>query len=131
MITERRVQSRSNLRVPLLLLANGWSVPIRTETENLSMDGFFCHTEELFAPGDRLQFLLLLPAAARNSDAKVTCLQGAAEVVRVRASAPERDYTIGCRLSGYRVITKFDPASEEMSAILSEPGRFAAWLAGA
>ena len=95
------------------------------------MDGFLCHTQELFAPGETLQFLLLLPAAAKDSDVKITCLQGTAEVVRVRASAPERDYTIGCRLSGYRVITKFDPASEEMSAMLSEPGRFATWLAGA
>ncbi len=129
MITERRVQSRSNLRVPLLLLAQGWALPVRTETENVSMDGFFCRTRELFAPGDRFKFLLLLPAAARDSDAKITCLQGTAEVVRIRSSAPGGEYAIGCRMSAYRVINNFDPASEEMSALLSEAGRFEAWLA--
>ncbi len=130
MIIERRDQSRSNLRVPLLLLAHGWPVPLRTETDNVSMDGFFCHTQEVFAPGDRLRFLLLLPAPARDSEpAKATCLQGTAEVVRVVACASGTDFGIGCRLSNYRVVTNIDLASEEMLAILSQAGRFEAWLA--
>lgn len=129
MVQERRGQPRSNLRVPLLLLAQGWSVPTRTETQNLSKEGFFCHTPQVFAPGERLKFLLVLPTAATVSEfARGTGLQGTAEVIRVLARAADGDFSIACRLSGYRVVTDIDLASEEMSAALSEPGEFEAWL---
>ena len=129
MVQERRGQPRSDLRVPLLLLAHGWSVPTRTETQNVSKEGFFCHTRQAFAPGEMLRFLLLLPSTATVSEsAKGTGLQGTAEVIRVLAHAADGDFSIACRLSGYRVITNIDLASEEMSAALSEPGQFEAWL---
>jgi hypothetical protein len=129
MVQERRGQPRSNLRAPLLLLAQGWSVPTRTETQNLSKEGFFCHTRQAFAPGERLKFLLLLPAVTAVSEcAKGTGLQGTAEVIRVLAGAADGDFSIACRLSGYSVATNIDFESKEMSAILSEPGQFEAWL---
>ena len=129
MTTERRSQSRTSLRVPLLLLPCGWLRPIQTETENVSMDGFFCRTREAFAPGDRLKFLLLLPTAVKDSEAtKATCLQGIAEVVRVVACASEYGFSIGCRLSGYRVLTNAELSATEISALLSEDGRFEVWL---
>lgn len=129
MTTERRGQSRTSLRVPLLLLPCGWPRPIQTETENVSMDGFFCRIREAFAPGDRLKFLLLLPNAVKDSEAaKATCLQGIAEIVRVVSSASGHGFSIGCRLSGYRVLTDPELSTAEMSAFLSEDGRFEAWL---
>lgn len=130
MITERRGQSRTSLRVPLLLLPCGWLRPIQTETENVSMDGFFCRTHEAFAPGDQLKFLLLLPAAVTDSEpTRATCLQGIAEVVRVVACATGHGFSIGCRLSGYRVLIDPELSTTEISALLSEDGRFEAWLA--
>lgn len=129
MTTERRGQSRTNLRVPLFLLPTGWLRPIQTETENVSMDGFFCHTQEAFAPGDQLKFLLLLPAAIQEAEpSRATCLQGFAEVVRVVACASGYGFSIGCRLSGYRVLTNAELSAAEMSALLSEDGRFETWL---
>lgn len=130
MTTERRGQSRTSLRVPLLLLPYGWLRPIQTETENVSMDGFFCRTREAFVPGDRLKFLLLLPNAVKDSEpARATCLQGIAEVVRVVAGASGHSFSIGCRLSDYRVLTNPELSAVELSALLSEDGRFEGWLA--
>lgn len=130
MIMDRRGQSRSNLRVPLLLLPSGRTIPIRTVTNNVSMDGFFCHTQEAFAPGERLRFLLLLPGPTREREpGKTTCLQGTAEVVRVVACPSGKEFGIGCRLSGYRVVKNFQLLSEELAEFLSEAGRFEAWLA--
>jgi hypothetical protein len=93
------------------------------------MEGFFCHTREVFAPGERLRFLLLLPGTAAVSEpAKGTGLQGTAEVIRVLARATDGNFSIACRLRAYRVVTNIDLASEEMSAVLAEPGQFEAWL---
>ncbi len=130
MTTERRGQSRTSLRVPLLLLPDGWSRPIPTETENVSMDGFFCRTREAFAPGDRLKFLLLLPNAVTDSEGtRATYLQGIAEVVRVVSGTSSDSFSIGCRLSDYRVLTNPELSAVEISALLSEDGRFETWLA--
>lgn len=93
------------------------------------MDGFFCRTQEAFAPGDRLTFLLLLPSAIKDSEAnRATCLQGTAEVVRVIASASGCSFSIGCRLNVYRVLTNPELSVSEISALLSEEGRFEDWL---
>jgi hypothetical protein len=94
------------------------------------MDGFFCYTQEAFAPGERLKFLLLLPGPTRDCEpAKTTCLQGTAEVVRVVACPSGNEFGIACRLSGYRVVKDFHLVSEELAEFLSEAGRFEAWLA--
>jgi hypothetical protein len=94
------------------------------------MDGFFCHTREAFAPGDRLKFLLLLPNAVKDSEpTRATCLQGIAEVVRVVSGTSGHSFSIGCRLSDYRVLTNPELSTVEISALLSEDGRFEAWLA--
>jgi hypothetical protein len=93
------------------------------------MDGFFCRTREAFAPGDRLKFLLLLPAALKEAEAsRATCLQGIADVVRIVACASGYGFSIGCRLSGYRVLTNPELSVTEMSALISEDGRFETWL---
>lgn len=130
MTTERRCQSRTSLRVPLFLLPCGWLRPIQTETENVSMDGFFCRTREAFAPGDQVKFLLMLPTAPKESEPpRATCLQGIAEVVRVGTDAAAGyAFSIGCRLSGYRVLTNPELTAVELSTLLSEDGQFDAWL---
>lgn len=121
MTSERRTQSRSDLRVPLFLLAPGWHAPIQTETENLSMDGFYCYAPKALAPGEHVRFLLFLPAATREPEGATTCIQGAAEVVRVATEASRTDFGIGCRVTNYRVLSNVDIRSDEVSSLLTEP----------
>jgi hypothetical protein len=109
MTTERRSYGRTNLRVPLFLLPMGSSVPIRTETENVSINGFFCYTRYFFSPGDRLKFLLFLPAAAREpQSATGMCVHGEVQIIRVAVGLSQGTYGIGCRLSSYRVLPESD-----------------------
>lgn len=80
-------------------------------------------------PGDQLKFLLMLPAAPKESELpRATCLQGIAEVVRVGTDAAGYGFSIGCRLSGYRVLTNPELSAIELSTLLSEDGKFDAWL---
>lgn len=114
MNTDRRSHIRINLRLQLFLVSSGASIPIRTETENVSMDGFLFHSEQIFPPGECLHFLLVLPGAAGiMQSARVTCLKGAVEVVRVTASASGPGFGIGCRMSNYGVLLNPDLSTDE------------------
>jgi hypothetical protein len=107
MTFERRTHARTNLRVPLFLVPMGSAVPIRTETENVGTDGFFCYSGHLFSPGDRLRFLMFLPAAAREPQSPTgMCVHGEAQIIRVTLGPLDASYGIGCRLSRYGVLPK-------------------------
>ena len=125
MNTDRRSHIRVNLRLQLFLVSSGASIAIRTETENMSMDGFFFHSEQVFSPGECLHFLLLLPGAAGAlQPARVMCLKGAVEVVRVTASAAGPGFGIGCRMTNYSVLLNPDLSSDEqiLAAVRNKDG---------
>jgi len=121
---ERRTQPRTNLRLPVFLISPDRAIPVHTQTEDLSMEGFFCYTQELFAPGQRLRFLLLLPTARKDAQSRAMYLLGTAEVTRVSAGSSGTDFGVGCRLSEYRVLTSLDALNEEsIVAALVDPPR--------
>jgi hypothetical protein len=125
MTPERRSYARTNLRVPLFLLPMGSSVPIRTETENVGIDGLFCYVRHLLSPGDRVRFLLFLPAAARVPQSeKGMCVHGEVQVVRVTVGPSQYTYGVGCRLTSYRVLPKSDALTfEEVLNTVFDMGR--------
>jgi hypothetical protein len=105
MATERRNQPRTNLRVPLYLLPKGATVPIQTETEDLSLEGFYCYAEQYFTPGEDCQFLMLLPPATKGSLALGSiCLQGCVQIVRLTVTG-DLKYGLGCHVKSYRVLS--------------------------
>src|SRR3954453_12707224 len=112
MFIERRSCSRTELRVPLYLLPFGASVPVRTETENVGVDGFFCYSKHFFSPGERVKFLLVLPSAPLDS-APATGIQigGEAEITRVSVGPMPVNYGVACRLQSYHIL----PASDLLS----------------
>src|SRR4051794_12178774 len=109
MLIERRSCPRTELRVPLYLLPSGARVPIRTETENVGVDGFFCYSRHFFSPGERVKFLLVLPSAPVDS-ASCAGIQvgGEAEITRVSVGPMPVNYGIACRLRSYHIL----PASD-------------------
>jgi len=120
MATERRNQPRTNLRVPLYLLPKGATVPIQTETQDLSLEGFYCYTERFFAPGEYCQFLMLLPPATKSSFALGgICLQGSVQIVRLTVTG-DLKYGLGCHLMSYRVLSNPELLTPEgiISALL-------------
>jgi hypothetical protein len=122
MTTERRSYARTNLRAPVFLLPMGSSVSIRTETENVGVDGFFCYIRCLFSPGDRLKFLLVLPSAAREAQPSTgMCVHGEIEIVRVVVGPSHCTYGIGCHLCSYRILPEWDLLNlDELLATVSD-----------
>jgi hypothetical protein len=85
-------------------------------TENIAIDGFFCYCRYPFSPGDRLKFLLLLPATddhSRTGTGMYLC--GHVEVVRVTVDGSQRGSGIGCRITGYSVLPDSDSLSLEQA----------------
>jgi hypothetical protein len=121
MLTERRSCPRAELRVPLYLLSPGASVPIRTETENVGVDGFFCYSKFFFSPGERVKFLMLLPSAPVESDPSFGIrVGGEAEITRVSVGPVHLNYGVACRLRSYHVLPASDllPADEILISML-------------
>jgi hypothetical protein len=105
MSIERRTHARSNLHIPAFLFPIGCAAPIRTETENISSDAFFCYCDYPFSPGDQIRFLLLLPDA-HNPLSKANAsiyLCGAAEVIRISVATDPSSCGVALRIHSYRV----------------------------
>jgi len=117
--------------VPLFLLSADKSDVTQAATEDISLDGFFCYTNVLFAPGERVSFMLLFPEVTRDSHiAKATYLHGTAEVTRVSLGHAHMEFGIGCRLMTYRVLSHRDLLkAEDIMNALAEDGPFVAQAA--
>jgi hypothetical protein len=95
-----------SLHLPVLLFRNESEKPSRGETTDISNDGFYCTTNEPFAPGERVRCLIALPALRDTlSNRTALCLDGTAEVVRITADERAAGFGIGCFLSSYRVVS--------------------------
>src|SRR5919197_2885048 len=104
MLIERRSHARRNLHVPLFLFPVGSKAPVRTETQNISIDGFFCYCEYPFSPGDHAKFLLLLPRASKDAETSKVYICGDAQVVRVSVGVVPPGYGVGCNITSYGVL---------------------------
>jgi hypothetical protein len=105
---DRRKRSRLGLKLPILLLRTESESPLRTETVDISNDGFYCSTTQPFAPGERLTCVIALPAGSGLSEVGRERLYLHAEVDVVRIVVNNgRGFGIGCRIFGYSVL-KYD-----------------------
>jgi len=100
---ERRQDARLALRVPVLLFGAGCEKPVRTETLNISKNGFYCATKEPFAPGDRLRCLLSISAPSDSTEGELY-LDAEIEVMRVLVDA--LGFGLGCRIGEYHIVNQ-------------------------
>jgi hypothetical protein len=105
MSIERRTHPRTNLHVPVFLFPAGATTPVRTSTENVSSDAFFCCCEYPFSPGEHVKFLLLLPDAQKSPKADWGMyIGGGAEVIRVSVTPVPGSWGVAFRIRSYRVL---------------------------
>jgi hypothetical protein len=107
MLIERRSRTRANLHITVFLFPIGASVVIRTQTENIASDAFFCYCDYPFSPGERIKFLLLLPDVRTDSKTGIY-LRGNAEIVRVSVGAIPSNFGVACRIDSYSVLPNSD-----------------------
>jgi hypothetical protein len=101
---DRRKHARLKLRIPVLLWAESKN-PVRSETMDISSDGFYCTTSEPFAPGDRLRCLLSIQVPFDSMESELT-LDAEIEVMRVLIDNDTAGFGLGCRIAEYHVVNK-------------------------
>ena len=105
MFIERRGNARTNLHIPVFLFPNRSEVPIRTETRDITISGFFCNSSYAFSPGEHVRFLLLLPQPGQHPATDPGMyLRGDAEVIRVSVDEVQHCYGAGFRIANYAVL---------------------------
>jgi hypothetical protein len=113
---ERRKRPRLNLRCPVSLYTdvNGLSV-VRTKTENLSSEGFYCIVAGRFPLHQRLVSVIEIPLESWRHSEQTLRLRCQVSVTRVEELA-NGAYGIACRIVDYSVVA-VDPASASVAAI--------------
>lgn len=79
---------------------------MKTETMDVSADGFYCIAGEPFAPGSRVRFIIGLPdakAAGSTSPGSKLYMDGYADVVRVICEL-QNGYGLGFHITEYHVV---------------------------
>jgi hypothetical protein len=97
MTGERRRRSRFKLRYEIQLCRMDDHVIVKTETDNLSVDGFYCTSDEPFSPGDRLDCEVFLPVDDTGSRRPNLVLHRRVRVLRVEVRGLEPGFGVACR----------------------------------
>jgi PilZ domain len=101
---DRRRRPRLKLAYPLRLRHTGTGSWIKAITEDISCEGFFCITEPVFSPREKLHCALLIPSDGDGQpDEETIILRCQAEIVRVVRRGNTSFFGIGCRLWDYEI----------------------------
>lgn len=101
---ERRRRLRANLRLEVQFFKQDGIKPIRTRTENVSSEGFYCLAGGRFTPGERLECLITIPAMHPEDPTDALVLRCRVQVVRVELPAAGGFSGVGCRIEEYSVV---------------------------
>ena len=97
MTGERRRRLRHELRCCIQLRRVDDHVIVTTETDNLSVEGFYCSSDEPFSPGDHLECEVFIPAEATGFHGSNPVLHRRAKVLRVEIRGVEPGFGIACQ----------------------------------
>ena len=84
------------LRWPVRLVRTKGAPAVETVTENLSLDGFYCLSDEPFQVGDLLECVLALPALDIGYHEKPVRLRCRVKVIRVERAGPR--FGLACKI---------------------------------
>ena len=95
---ERRKRPRSPLRWTIYLVCNGWVHPFRTETQDISRDGFYCLLEQPLRPGEAVECDILVPTHHSQNNDEVVHFRCHSKTVRVEEFAADAKFGVACRI---------------------------------
>ena len=101
-ILERRKQRRLPLHWPLRVSGNPMGT-LKTKTENLSAQGFYCFLESSPLPGAILECKLTVPNYGSIDSEALRSIVCQAEVVRLEARGIEAGFGVGCRILDFKL----------------------------
>lgn len=101
---ERRRSPRAALRWKLYLTGNGTRHPLRSETRDISRDGFYCLLDQPLRPGERIRCDIVVPTHNAQNPNDVVYLRCTAQALRVEKIGAGAEFGIACRIEDYSVI---------------------------
>jgi hypothetical protein len=101
---ERRRRARAHVHWAVHLVRHPSRAPIESVTDNLSSEGFYCHCDESFVPGEFLECLVLVPTQARSAQGECLGLRCLVQVVRAEEPAAGGRCGIGFHIENYLVV---------------------------
>ena len=101
---ERRRTKRAQLHWTIYVVAGGSTHPFRTETRDISRDGFYCVLDRPVTPGHQIQCDIVVPTYKSLPSGVVVRLRCDAEVVRVEQIHGSGRYGIGCTIKDYQLV---------------------------
>ena len=101
-IRERRKQRRLPLHWPIRVSSNPLGT-LKTKTENLSAQGFYCFLDTSPTPGAILECHLTVPNYGPTDSAAIRSIRCQAEVVRLEARGTEPGFGVACRILDFKL----------------------------
>jgi PilZ domain len=94
-------ERRKRLRVPLRWIARlkrpASDREIRTETHNLSSEGFYCVSPEIFEPGESIECAIGLPLDGSRQERNLSCRCTVLRTERIGDAL----FGVACRIDDY------------------------------
>lgn len=106
---ERRRRRRAALESVVHFSRAGSMLPISGKIRNISSQGLYCLVPEPLESGERLECMVVMPAA-RSGRGAVLCLKCQARLLRVDALAPDKAFGVALLIEEYTVV-HFKPFS--------------------
>jgi c-di-GMP-binding flagellar brake protein YcgR len=103
---ERRRTPRVSLHWTLHLICDGTSNPLRTQSRDISRDGFYCFLNQPLKPGDRVKCDIVVPTHRPHDRDDVVYLRCNAMVLRVEKLGNLTEFGIACQIEDYCVFAQ-------------------------
>ena len=101
---ERRKRTRNHLHWSVLLFRTEVADAVESLTQDLSSSGFYCVTDAVFTPRERLICTLKVPTHDPNGKHLEQKLECQVRVMRVEPQCVEGTYGLACQIEDYHFI---------------------------
>jgi len=103
-LNERRNTRRAPLRWTVYVVAGHSTHPFRTETRDISMDGFYCVMDRPITAGERIECDILVPTHNSLAAGTAVYLRCRATVVRVEQTGTPGHFGVACAIEDYTLL---------------------------
>lgn len=101
---DRRKRVRAQVHWALSFSLSGTAEIVRTVTQDLSSDGFYCVANARFVPGEIMDCTLRLPTHHQRDVSGALLVLCKVRVIRVEVMAEGNLYGVGCQIADYRFL---------------------------
>ena len=99
---ERRKRKRVALHWPVRLFRGAATPSVESTTENLTSNGFYCHSREPFEIGESLECIIAIPSGSFGYAGSPISLQCRVRVTRVEDQSD--GFGLGCYIEDYDLL---------------------------